>query len=223
MIIDRLDEEFLLFALRRDGSWHAGRHLSVGIASAWLMELMREGRIKLELKRLVPKGKSLLDDPALDPILKLIHGSKRNRSVTYWIQTIAKTRAPGMEAVMRRLWSRGYIEIVKTPTGTLYPMHGSHSRQEIRDHLRDVILGKADRSKDSMALLCLLGASGMTDEVFGETRRQEAEGRIFGMVQFDHELLYMWKSIRGSIRWGAAAVPPKPKKTAVQFTKLATR
>lgn len=225
MIIDRLDEEFLLFALHQDGTWVSRRHGSVkyGLAAAWILELLREGRVRQTGKKIVPRGRSLVDDEALDMVLGLIHRAKRPRTVTWWLHVLAKRVPRTVPALARRLRGRGYVDIVQDAKGVeRYPMHRSEARQEIRAHLQEVMAGNQERDLVSIDLLCVLGASGMTEEVFGKGRRVAAEQRILEMIQYDPHLLYIWKAVRGVRRWGRFAWPPRYEVPAVHFKDVST-
>jgi len=225
VIIDRLDEEFLLFALHQDGTWVSRRHGSVrfGLAGAWMLELLREGRVRQVGKKLVPKGRSLVDDTVLDMVLGLFHSSRRERSVTEWLQILSRQAEAAVPAIAKRLQGRGYVDITVDASGReRYPMHHSNARADLRDLLRAVMSGKGERDLASLDLLCLLGASGMTEEAFEGSDRQAMEERILELIRYDPHMLYMWKVIRGVRRWGALALAPSYHVPEVHFRNMAT-
>lgn len=225
VIIDRLDEEFLLFALHQDGSWVSRRHGSVryGLAGAWLLQLLREGRIRQRGKRFERRGKSLVDDEALDMVLGLIHQSKRPRTVTQLVRMLAARAEEAIPWIARRLQGRGYVDITHDERGReRYPLHSSNARQELQAQLLAVMSGADERDLATLDLLCILGAAGMTEELFGPDRRQEAEQRIVELIQYDPHLVYMWKVIRRVRRWRRFAWSPAYHVPEVRFRNVAT-
>ncbi len=222
-MIDRLDEEFLLFAIHRDGAWVSRRHGSVrhGIAAAWLLELLRDGKVRQIEKNIVPKGKSPMDDEAIDPLLKLIQQSPKPRTAMHWLRVFAKKAPESIPAVARRLQGRGYIDIVTDARGKeRYPSHRAESRAELRRHLLRVLAGTIERDLASIDLLCAMGAAGMTEEAFGNHDRREAEHQIQQLIHFDPHLLYMWRSVRRLRRWKIFARAPPYEVPEVQFRNL---
>jgi len=173
VIIDRLDEEVLLFSLRRNGRWVSRwtGSVSAGVAGAWLLELLLEGRLKLRHDHIIHRGKSSMDDPVLDSVLEQIRAARKPRSVARWVTRLSRRTGRRVLKVMHRLEERGYVDH-KSSIGFLqrhhrFPMHSAGSRSEMRQYLLDVVDGKMIPSEDAVALLCLLDAAGMTRHVFG--------------------------------------------------------
>ena len=173
MIIDRLDEEFLLFSLRRNGRWVSrwSGSVAAGVAGAWVLELLLEGRVKLKEGRLVPRGKSRLDDPVLDGVLDDMRSVSSPRSVGRWVARLSRRPVGRMVQVMQRLQERGYVDHVVRPGlwGRIhrFPQHSAGGRSEMRRHLVEVVQGRKIPDEDTVALLGILDAAGMARLVFG--------------------------------------------------------
>ncbi|HLF16096.1 MAG TPA: GPP34 family phosphoprotein [Candidatus Thermoplasmatota archaeon] len=170
MIIDRVDEEFLLFSLRPNGRW-ASRwtgSVSAGVAGAWILDLLLEGRIRIHDGRIEPRGKSSLDDPVLDSILDQIRAARRPRKVATWVTRLSRRTGRRTLQVMHRLEERGFVE----RHGRRFPQHSPGGRRDIRQHLLEVIQGRQIPGDETIALLGLLEAAGMTRFVFRGHARQ---------------------------------------------------
>ncbi len=201
MIIDRLDEEFLLFSLRRDGRWVSRWTGSVaaGVAGAWVLELVLEGRLKLDHGALKPRGKSRLDDPVLDGILDEVRAVRRPRQAARWVTRLSRRPWKRVVQVMHRLEERGYVDhaVVRGPFGRnhRFPMHRPGSRQDIRQHLTEVVQGRKIPDEDTVALLAILDAAGMARLVFGRNSGA-ARGAIRRIVAQNPRIATVSQAVR---------------------------
>jgi len=190
VIIDRVDEEFLLFALDPDGHWahEVEATLSHGLAAAWLAELMVEGRLALRDGKILARTKSPIGDPTLDWALGTIRKPKRPKRAKTWVKRLARRAGPHVPEVLKRLHGRGHIDVVKANhgSGVLYPTHDPASRTQLREHLRMVLFGQRGADDSAVALLAILDGAGLTEHVFGPQMARQSDMLLDRMLRRDH-------------------------------------
>lgn len=187
MIIDRVDEEFLLLALEVDGHWTTTMDCSLGraLAAAWIAELVVEGRLRFHRGKIVARTRTPIGDATLDWVMDSIRAPKRPKPAKRWVRRLARGAKPHIPAVLQRLHGRGHIDIVRNGRQTLYPSHGSQARNELREHLRMVLFGARGADDSAIALLAILDGAGLFDHVFGALAPQ-AEESLGPLLHRDH-------------------------------------
>jgi len=188
VIIDRVDEEFLLFALEPAGTWSpdVDGTLHRALAAAWLAELMVEARLGLRGGKIMPRTKSTIGDPTLDWALDMIRRPKRPKRAKTWVRKLARRAGPHLPEVMERLHGRGHIEIVGKGSRTTYPSHDGAARTQLRDHLRQVLFGQRPADDSSVALLAILDGAGLSHHVFGPQVAQQSDMLMERLLRRDH-------------------------------------
>lgn len=168
MIIDRVDEEFLLFALDPDGGWSHNRKgaLQNGLAAAWLAELIMDGYLKLDKGRVVSRSHTPANDKTLDWVLEEVR-DRRPKAVDRWIVKLGRKAPPHVHDVMLRLEGRGHVQAVRKNGAFRYPVRDAEARRGLRDHLRGVLYGQYPADESTTLLLAVLDAAGYMPNVFG--------------------------------------------------------
>lgn len=188
LIIDRVDEEFLLFALEPDGHWAGAVNgtLHRGLAASWLAELMVEGRLGVREGKAILRTKSPIGDPTLDFALDTMRKQKRPKKVKRWVGRLARRAGPHVPEVLERLHGRGHIDIVQKGGRTLYPSHDAQGRNQLRDHLRLVLYGQRSADESAVALLAILDGAGLSEHVFGPQVWEQGEPLLDRILHRDH-------------------------------------
>ncbi|MFO1533052.1 MAG: GPP34 family phosphoprotein [Thermoplasmatota archaeon] len=188
MIIDRVDEELLLFSLDPAGTWAPAIEgtLHRALAAAWLAELMVESRIGLREGRVTPRTKTPIGDPTLDWALDMIRRPKRPKRAKTWVRKLARQAGPHVPEVMERLHGRGHVDIVRSGRSVLYPSHDPQARGQLRDHLRMVLFGQRGADDSSVALLAILDGAGLTQHVFGPHLAKQSNMLLERLLHRDH-------------------------------------
>ena len=203
MPIDRVDEAFLLLALRPDGRFpdEGDVDLDHGLAGAWLAELLVDGRLRLQDGRLRTRGASPMDDPALDWVLERIRQRRRARPPSYWVAKLGRRAQQHRPTILQRLEGRGAIERRGEGwSGEVYPLRTPEMRERILQHLKEGLSGKSD-DEAVLALLAVLDGAGLLEHVFGRGQGVAYHNAIAGRLQRDHRLLNLARSIRHPHVW----------------------
>jgi hypothetical protein len=207
VIIDRIDEEALLFALTPDGHWAAParKRLHRTLAAAWLAELVTESRLRIVDGRVVPRTKTPIGDPTLDWVMDNIRAAKRPRKAKTWVRRLSRRARSHIPEVMERLQGRGHIDIVGKGRSARYPAHDAQGRTELREYLREVLLGKRGAEDSSLALIAILDGAGLTAHAFGAQYADPAH--VDRLLQRDHRFSLLRRIL---MRRRRAPKPSKP-------------
>ncbi|MHB8633765.1 MAG: GOLPH3/VPS74 family protein [Thermoplasmatota archaeon] len=173
MFIDRLDEEFLLFALNRDGELvdtHRGA-IHAGVAGAWLAEMLMHNRIKVEHDRVVQRSHSDFGEPVMDGLLRSVWRVRRPRRVRGWVQSFARQARRRNRDVLQRLADRGFLEKTGRGRKARYAPRGD-AQSHLRRDLLEILHGRRTPDESTVALIALLDAAGLLGHAFG--RGEEA-------------------------------------------------
>jgi hypothetical protein len=197
VIIDRIDEEFLLFALQPDGHWSPAVRttLSYGLAASWLAELMVEGRLVLREGKVVARTKTPIGDEVLDWALDTVRAPRRPKKAKVWVRRLSRRSAQYLPAVAERLHGRGHVDVVKQGRKLLYPVHDGQAKAQLRDHLRMVLFGQRGIDDSSVALLAVLDGAGLTEHVFGEQLAKTCEVHIDRLLRRDHRFAVLREAV----------------------------
>lgn len=187
MIIDRIDEEFLLCALHPDGRWaSSGRvHLVDGVAAAWLADLLIDGKVKFDGSRLVAKRSADPTDDPLDYALGLIAKS-RPAPPKVWLNRLSRGVSGRIQWTMSRLHGRGYVERIGKGRGAKYPLHNQEALGGLRETLRQTLTGKIPPEESTVALLTVIEGAGLMDHVFGAGASRQGKVLLQRLLTRDH-------------------------------------
>lgn len=208
MVIDRLDEEFLLLSLGTRGHFlnKAKDGVDYAVAGAWLCELFMHNRIKLDGDKVVHRSHTPMADPVMDEVLTILWSVRRPKSLRAWTRRFKRLAGARRRAVLKRLAERGYIEQVK---GTWrHTQHGA-GRMFVKQQLREVLEGQRSPDEASIALLSLLDACGLLATVFdGEPEILHA--KVAMLTRSYRTIALIADEVRHRGRWHWMRPKPKP-------------
>jgi golgi phosphoprotein 3 len=185
-----LPEELLLLALHDEkGSVipSAARVLNGALIGAVLMELGLLGRL-----REAPDG-ALLAEPAatgneiMDEVSRWIAEADRPRMPSYWVGRLAGRMPRLKDRLLEQLVSRGILErrerrILWVFPSRSFPLADAAAEQKARDRIRAVILESRVPDQRTAALIGLVRACNLIDEIFAPHERPQAHRRIGEMT-----------------------------------------
>jgi Golgi phosphoprotein 3 len=186
-----LPEELMLLALRDDkGSviFSASTALPYGLAGAVLLELFFKGKITYGNKKIQVIDKSIIDDPVLNEALNLMKNSSKDRNPKYWIQKINSKVKKLKQRVIDNLIAQQilnreghkilwFFNIDRYPTLDVVP------EMEIRTTIRNIVLNDYDATEREIALLSLMKACSLINEVFQRSERKLAKKKIKELLE----------------------------------------
>ena len=178
-----LPEELMLLALRDEkGSviFSASTALPYGLAGAVLLELFFKGKITYGNKKIQVIDKSTIDDPVLNEALNLIKNSSKDRNPKYWVQKINNKVKKLKQRVIDNLVAQQilnreghkilwFFNIDRYPTLDVVP------EMEIRTTIRNIVLNDHEATEREIALLSLMKACSLINEVFQRSERKLAK------------------------------------------------
>jgi len=181
-----LAEKLMLLALHDEkGSvvFSASSALQYGLAGALILDLFFQNKITLAEKNIRVIDATPTNDPLLDQVLALIHSSEKQKDSKHWIYKIDRkvkgiknqiTDALVQKEILRReehrlLWVFHYKR---------YPTRNISPEQEIRQRIHHIVLMNHSPDETDRALISLMKACSLINEVFPKEQRKQAKKRI---------------------------------------------
>ena len=188
-----LPEKVLLLAFHdQKGTviFNASHALPHGLAGAALMELTFRECLSVVNKNIVVADDRETGDPLLDDVLRLIRESARPRSPKYWVARIYMKFSDIKKRVARQLVEKGILRddeqrFLHFFATHRYPMIDNRHETLVRQQLHAVVLNNAPADAETMALLSLVKACGLVEEVFAKPERRLAKQRIRMLISDD--------------------------------------
>jgi len=185
-----LPEKLMLLALKdKKGTviFSASTALPYGLAGSVILELVFQNRITLNNKKVEVLNEAPLEDPLLNRAFSLIKVSKRARDVKHWVYRLERKLKGLKKEITERLIAR---EILRKQEDQFlwiipvrhYPMSNAAPEQEIRTRIHQVVLQHDTPTEQDTALLSLIKACGLINEVFKKDERKIAKKRIKEIV-----------------------------------------
>jgi Golgi phosphoprotein 3 len=188
-----LPEELLLLALHDEkGSVipAAASALNGALVGAMMMELAMMGRLQETPHDTViadprPTGYEVMDDA-----LTRIAAADTPRSASYWVGRLAGRMPRLKDRLLEGLVARGVLEqrerrILWVFPSRSFPLVNAAAEQQVRERLRAVILGGQIPDRRTAALLGLVRACNLTDEIFAPHERPQAHRRVGDLTSED--------------------------------------
>jgi uncharacterized membrane protein YgcG len=181
-----LPEELLLLSLHDEkGSVipSAARVLNGALIGAVLMELGLLGRLREH------DDGALLADPAptgneiLDEASAWIAKADRPRMASYWVGRLAGRMPRLKDRLLEQLVAKGVLErrerrILWIFPSRSFPLADAAAEQQARDRIRAVILNGQTPDQRTAALIGLVRACNLIDEIFAPHERPQANRRV---------------------------------------------
>ena len=181
-----LSEKLLLLGLHDEkGSvvFSASTALPYGLAGALLIELYLTQRIDFVGKHVRVMRSDKSSSELLNETYQLIASSSKLRDAKYWVKAIhSKVKKIqnrlAEQLVEKKVLSRQERSFLWVINFNRYPTRDAKPESDVRAHIKDVVLRRADASEADVALLSLVLASELITEVFDKDDRKTAKKRI---------------------------------------------
>jgi hypothetical protein len=181
-----LAEELMLLALKDEkGSviMSASTALPYGLAGALLLDLFFRQKITFNGKTVEVVDPAPTGDTLLDETLTLISGTEKHKTAKYWVQKIERKIKKLRDRIADQLVQK---EILKPEEHRLlwvfqyqrYPTVNISPEMEIRQRIRNIVLLNHPPDDKDRALISLVKACSLVNEIFSGEERRQAKKRI---------------------------------------------
>ncbi len=173
----KLKEAFLMFAYSPKGSLNSVQP-EPGIAAAVLMELVREGKIALEGKRLKILSHKASSDDLNNDIFQYLKSRKKPLkikdflSLLNWKSFHMKKRVRA-ELLKKRVLTEERKRFLFIPY-RLYPLSKGRLKDHLSRHIRATIDGKVNAEEYYLSLIALLEAGQILRQVYDSRKEYRA-------------------------------------------------
>lgn len=186
-----LAEQLLLIATHdRKGSklMAASTALPYGIAGGLLLEASMGGKLMWREKRLAVIDRSPTGDALIDEALEQIAMAPKERDAKYWVSRLARkikkierrTSESLVEKGVLRHEEKHFLWVIPYQR---FPERDPQPERLVRERLYDVISGRIAPSDRHVALISLVFACGLLNEVVPKGERREAKKRVKEMLK----------------------------------------
>jgi golgi phosphoprotein 3 len=188
-----LTEELFLLSLR-DKKNTIGLPYSAAmpyaLAGAMLVELTLAGQIQLDKdKKILPiGGPQPVQNQRLNELLVMICASGKPKKITHWINIVVGKNKKLERELLTELIDRGLLReeekrILWVIPYTEYSQQDASVKYLRKQHLRDIVLGGQTADQRSVALLSLLKAIELLDNIFTQDEIKAALGRVKEIIK----------------------------------------
>lgn len=158
-----------------------------GLAGALLLELHMRKRILWQEKTLAVVDRTTTGDPLADEAMELIFAASKPKNANYWVRHIARKIKKIDARVFSTLVEKGILTKVEKHflwviPYSRYPERDPQPERLVRDKLYDAIRGRIDADERLLALLSLVNACGLLNEVVPKGERREAKKAVKAML-----------------------------------------
>lgn len=187
-----LPEQLLLLALHdQKGTILSSASISIeyGLAGAVIMELALRGKVQMRAKKLVVVDSAATGDDVLDRVLGQMKEAGKDRDAAYWINRLPskiKIKPAMLERlVQQRILNMEEQKILGLFGSPHYPTRNPQEEKKLREQIRQTVLCRYPTEAKLVALVGLVQACGLTNEIFSKEERKEADRRIKEIMQHD--------------------------------------
>lgn len=186
-----LAEELMLLALRDDkGSvlFSASTALPYGLSGAVLLDLLFQEKITIKENKVKSTTSKLPDEEILKETLTLIRNSTKERKLQYWVQHIHSKIKKLDKRVTNGLVEKGILKheeakVLWVFSVDRYPTLDAVPELEIRRKIKNVVLNRHEPAEREIALISLVKACELVNEVFEKGERKQAKKRIKEIIE----------------------------------------
>lgn len=209
-----LSEKLLLLALH-DEKGHilmsSSDALPYGLAGAVLLELSMQKKINLVEKKVMLVDKRPTGDEILDEAIVLIRESSKPRTMKYWIEKFHGKIKGLKDRLLQRLVDKGIIRKEEQKILWVFPNHKYPTLDpapelEVRETINDVVLNYKTPDEEKLALVALIQACDLINEVFEKDQRKKAKKRIKEILKDESLTSSVSKAVRDAVDEISAAV-----------------
>ncbi|HRP01661.1 MAG TPA: GPP34 family phosphoprotein [Candidatus Kapabacteria bacterium] len=185
-----LAEELLLLGLETDTGelmLTVTTSLPYGLAGALLLELFNADKIVMDNNNIKVINSSSTNDAVIDEALGLISKSSENKDCKYWVKKIISEMPDLIDKIMNNLVAKGILKkeskkiLWIIPIDT-FPMQDALPTVYTRLRVREIVLESQSPDKRDVALLSLIKATNLTDELFMKEERTQATNIINDLI-----------------------------------------
>src|SRR3954454_2133212 len=181
-----LPDQLLLLALHDEkGSVipAAAPVLNGVLIGASLMELALRGRLYDNPDRTVSADPTPTGDVILDGIAARIAGATPPREPRFWVDRLSRDLPNLKDRLLERLVANGVLErrdqrILWAFPSRRFPLADATAEQQARDRIRAVILSGQEADQRTAALITLMRACNLVDEIFAPHERSQARRQL---------------------------------------------
>ena len=181
-----LSEQLLLLALNDEkGSvvLSASTALPYGLAGALLLELFLLNKLQFKQNKIKLTNTEKTDNALLNEVLTLLSKSAKSLDTKSCIETIYKKirKLPdrlGEQLVNKKILVKEEKSFLWIINYNHYPMKDDKPEQGIRRRIKNIVLKRETTTEEDIALLSLIKACDLINEVFDKPDRKKAKQRI---------------------------------------------
>ena len=185
-----LVDKFILLALDDDKGTFATEPfaLTYGLAGAILLELSLKGYINIVDKRVVLRSHKRIGDPFLDTYLVKLTESKKNKRLSYWIQTFGNKERSIKKEILDKLIRKGILnkreeKFLWVFNNDKFPTVNSKPENELRKRLFEILEHHSKPEVDELMLISLIDTCKLNRFVYGKERTKKIKGRIRDVIK----------------------------------------
>ncbi|MCC7372214.1 MAG: GPP34 family phosphoprotein [Chloroflexi bacterium] len=161
----------------------AAMALNGALIGAILMELALMGRLEQQANGMLLVDPHPTGDLLLDEVLGRMADADSPRAPSYWVGRLAGTMPRLKDRLLEGLVSRGVLDqrerrILWVFPSRSFPLADAAAEQQARDRIRAVILEDAQPDQRTSALIGLVRACNLTNEIFAPHERAHANRRV---------------------------------------------
>lgn len=183
-----LQEQLLLLCLNDGTGKFEQANLGYGLNAAGLAELLLAERLSLEGDKVKVQDTKPVGDEVLDLALTRVATSKRTYQVGWWVRCLYRRGTTPLDVLLARLIQRGILteeegRILWVFPRPLYPTVDRVPEQQLRQEVRDVILGGNSPDDRLVVLIALLHACGALRLLLSKTEMKQQKKRIQSLFE----------------------------------------
>ncbi|WP_282125766.1 GOLPH3/VPS74 family protein [Marinifilum flexuosum] len=189
MNLNLVDQLTLLALDDEKGSFIADSFsFAYGLAGAVILELSLQERIVVEGKKLKVKSTQTCGDALLDHFLNKISGSKKERSIQTWVETIGEKFSYIKDETLAKLIGGGILKkeekkILWIFNVDKFPAKNAKPENLLRKRLNDILLNDCDVEMQEIMLISLIDMCELNSEVYGKERAKEYKKKIKEIIE----------------------------------------
>ncbi|NNJ72779.1 MAG: GPP34 family phosphoprotein, partial [Enterobacterales bacterium] len=184
-----LSEKLLLLGLNDEkGSvvFSASGALPYGLAGALILELYLLEKIDFRDQKVKVINSGKTDNDLLNEVLALLSSSSKRRDTKHWVQKVTSKVKKIQERLAHQLVAKKVLSKQEHSFMWLinynrYPTDDEQPEKDVRSHVKDVVLRRKEANLEDVALVSLIKACELINEVFDKSERDKAKKRIESM------------------------------------------
>ncbi|MBV6652385.1 MAG: GPP34 family phosphoprotein [Mameliella sp.] len=187
-----LHESIVLISLddEKGNFTNAGGYIYYAFGAALLMDLVLEGRIKLEEGQVQLKTNAITESRALNFLIERIQGSKKPKLAQNWIHDFVQKSTQLQKLAVEKLVQQGILEqtqgkVMWVFTVDRYPTRNAVPENELRNRLKTLMLDESATpdKKERMLLAIILKCELYNEVLQDKSQRKKAKARLAQLTE----------------------------------------